>query len=110
MKKSKRTGKKEIVLPELPIHKSIIRNPKKPLNTVRQRIKAHIAIKPLTEPEAQAYLRAYVYEKFDSQVAAAEKFDTSPAHLGHVLNGRKSLNRKMQKALGITRVETVTYC
>lgn len=63
----------------------------------------------LTETQAQNKLRSWVYENFDTQTQAAKKLGTSVAHLGHVLNHRKALTKKMQKAVGLEREVVVRY-
>lgn len=62
-----------------------------------------------TEKSAQDQLRKWVYEHHDTQAQAAKKLGTTPAHLGHVLNHRKALTKKMQKAVGLEREVVVRY-
>lgn len=61
------------------------------------------------ETQAQNKLRSWVYENYDTQAQAAKKLGTTPAHLGHVLNHRKALTKKMQKAVGLEREVVVRY-
>ena len=62
-----------------------------------------------TEEQSQNKLRKWVYEHHDTQKQAAKKLGTTPAHLGHVLNHRKALTKKMQKAIGLEREVVIRY-
>lgn len=62
-----------------------------------------------TEKSAQDQLRKWVYDNYDTQAKAAKKLGTTTAHLGHVLNYRKALTKKMQKAIGVEREVVIRY-
>lgn len=61
----------------------------------------------MSEEQARERLREYIRQHFSSINRAALGFYVSNAHLAHMLSGRKRINDRILKLIGLRRVETL---
>ncbi len=61
----------------------------------------------MTEEQARERLRQYIGQHFGSVTRAADGLYVSNAHLTHMLNGRKRINDRLLKLIGLRRVEVL---
>lgn len=61
----------------------------------------------MTEEQARERLRQYIKERFGAITRAADGLYVSNAHLAHMINGRKRINDRILKLIGLRRVETL---
>lgn len=61
----------------------------------------------MTEDQAREKLRAYVAQHFGALKVAADALLVSVAHLSHMLTGRRRLNDRALRMIGLRRVETL---
>lgn len=61
----------------------------------------------MSEEQARERLREYIKQHFSSIARAAQGLYVSDAHLAHTLNGRKRINDRLLKLIGLRRVEVL---
>ena len=61
----------------------------------------------MTEEQARERLRQYIKERFGAITRAADGLYVSVPHLSNMLNGRKRINGRLLKLIGLRRVEVL---
>ena len=61
----------------------------------------------MSEEQARERLREYVQRHFGALTVAADYLYVSVAHLSHMISGRKRINDRLLKLIGLRRVETL---
>ena len=61
----------------------------------------------MSEDQAREQFRDYVASHFGALKVAADALFVSVAHLSHMLTGRKRLNDRALRMIGLRRVETL---
>ena len=61
----------------------------------------------MTEEQARERLRQYIGQHFGAITKASKGLYISVAHLSNMLSGRKRINDRLLKLIGLRRVETL---
>lgn len=61
----------------------------------------------MSEEQARERLREYIKQHFGAITRAAQKLYILDAHLAHMLSGRKRINDRLLKLIGLRRVEVL---
>lgn len=61
----------------------------------------------MTDDQARELLREYITTHYKKMAVAASALFVSVAHLSHMLSGRKRINDRILRLIGLRRVETL---